>query len=130
MEYPGQEKRRDTRVKHPFTARIRVHQEGGESEESLKWDVVTMRDLSASGVSFNYTKKIESGTVIEFNIAVPFTEEPFQCLGEVCRVDEQPTDRIRTRKIPVYGIAVRFKEIESDVKKTIKKFAEESYAKK
>jgi len=84
MEYQDQERRRDKRIKHPFTARVRVYQEGVEHEESHKWNVVTVRDLSAGGISFNYTEKMQLGTVIEFNIALPFTEELIHCLGKVC----------------------------------------------
>ena len=130
MEYSGPERRRNKRIEQPFMARVQVYQKEVKSRESPGWDIVTIRDLSASGASFNYTEKITLGTVLEFNITLPFTVGPARCLGGVCRVDENPSDRIGIRKTPVYGIATHFIEIESDKKEAINRFAEEFCSKK
>lgn len=118
MEYKGSEKRKYKRIKHSFTARIRLYQGAVNSEQSGKWNIVTIRNLSAAGISFNYNKKIALGTLIELNITLPIGPKPIHCLAEVCRIDESQSDRVR---IPVFGIAVRFIEIESDKKEAINK---------
>lgn len=124
MGSPDLGKRKYKRIKHRFTARIRLYQKEVKPNESLKWDIVTIRDLSAGGVSFNYDKKIPLGTSLEFNIALPFIKEPAHCVAEVCRIDESQSNKIGLKKTRIYWIAVRFIEIESDKKEAIIKFAD------
>ena len=123
MVYAGPEKRGYKRIKHPFMARIRVIQGTVKPEEFDKWNIVTIRNLSAAGISFNYHKKLAIGTVLEFNITLPISPNPIRCLAKVCRVDESKSDRI---KIPIFGVAAHFVEIEGDKKEAINKFVSES----
>ena len=71
---------RALRVARPFTVRICRDL----SAEHARWDIVTAKDLSASGVLFNYDTYLEPGTRVEFRIALPVCE-PVECEGEVVR---------------------------------------------
>jgi len=115
----GPEKRKYKRVNRRLTARVRPYQKNKKPEESVKWDIVTIRNLSATGVSFNYTQKIALDTILEFKIALPFTAEPLHCLGQICRIDEETMIKIKSRGIPIYWIAVRFIDIDTDKKEAI-----------
>lgn len=118
------EKRKYKRVKRPFTASIRPFQETTDANAQGKWDIVTMKDLSASGVLINYTKIIPVGTVLEFNIALPFTEKPIYCLGRVCRIDDTHVEKIKSPRIPVYWIAVSFTDMNETKKQAILKYTD------
>ena len=113
-----QKRRKYQRVKHHFIVRFRVYQ-SENPEESRKWDIVTVRDLSAGGILFNYNKKIPLGTALEFNISLPPPLEAVCCQGTVCRVDEQPLSGKDIKKIPIYGIAASFTELENGKKKAL-----------
>ena len=98
-------------MKRSLMARMRLHQGAPESQSSQKWDIVQIRNLSAGGLSFNYTQEVALGTILEFNIMLPSRPDPIHCLGKVCRVDKGSGERIETTKrITIYGIAVRFLE--------------------
>jgi hypothetical protein len=119
------EKRKFKRIKRPFTAKIRLYSQGGSKEAgSVKWDIVTMKNLSATGMSFNYTKELPVQTVLEFNISVPFIKEPIHCIGQVCRIDRTQVDNSKPLRIPVYWIAVQFKDIDETKKEALVKFSE------
>ena len=126
MEYKGPEKRRYKRMRRSFTARIRVYKGAVKPAESSKWDIVTIRNLSAAGISFNYNKKIALGALVELNITLPINPKPIRCLGQVCRIDETKSAQSDRIQIPIFGIAVRFIEIESDKKEAINKLVSKS----
>ena len=125
MEYPELERRRYKRMKRPFMTRMRIYQQKTNSGIAQKWDIVRIRNLSADGISFNYHKIIPMGAILEFNIMLPFSDKPVRCLGMVSRVDGNPLDIADPKKIPIYGIAVRFTEIEADKKAIIAKFSQQ-----
>ena len=112
-------------MKRPFMTRIRIYQQGINSGIAQKWDIVRIRNLSADGISFNFHKMIPMGAIVEFNIMLPFSDKPVRCLGMVCRVDRSPLDVKDPKKIPIYGIAVRFTQIEADKKAMIAKFSQQ-----
>jgi len=120
MQFP--ERRKYKRIKRPFTARIRTYQTNINTDASAKWDIVTIRNLSAVGVSFNHTQKLTLGTMLEFIIALPFSKEPIYCIGKVSRIDKSQIGDIRTPQIPVYGIAACFTEIDDIGKEAIIKY--------
>jgi len=103
------EKRKHNRVKRPFLARMRPYREVEDPAKPVKWDIVTIKDLSASGVAFNYTKIFPEGTKLEFYFPLPVTAEPLYCIGEVCRIDGSVGGN--TPRISVHRVAVRFTEI-------------------
>lgn len=118
--------KRAKRIRKSFIARFRVHNEKDESyfNDSSKWNIVTINNLSSSGIYFYYNEKIPVDTEIELNISLPFVNEPVHCLGKVCRADEDKKYLAGLRKIPFYGIAAYFEIINEDAQKAIDNFAE------
>ena len=115
------EKRKDKRVKRSCTVKVRSFQKRMDIGQSSGWEIVTMKDLSASGMLFTHTKKIPVGEILEFSISLPSSLEPIHCLGQVCRVLERQTSKISVAYIPVYTIAVFFKDIDASKQEAIKK---------
>ena len=127
MEYQGSERRRYKRMmKCNFTIRFRICCKDSDFIEP-EWNIVIMKNLSACGICFHYTKRIELGTVVEFIIELPKVEHSIHCLGEVCRVDELTCRVSPPGQTHLYGIAVRLTEIETDKQEAINKFVEDSY---
>lgn len=123
---PLTSQKRAKRIQKSFVARFRVHNEGNESyfNDSSKWNIVSIKNLSSSGIFFNYNEDIPIGTELEINISVPFVNEPVHCLAKICRIDEDKKFQAGLRKIPVYGIAAYFEIMDDDKKKAIDNFAE------
>lgn len=111
---PGESRRSFDRLRHPFVAKFRKY-----SDASVKWDVVTIRNVSPGGISFNYTQKFAIGTILELDIGFSSGVGTVHCLGEVCRIDEMPPKRPDLKTIPVYGIAVKFCQLPEDKKEAI-----------
>ncbi|MFH1093563.1 MAG: PilZ domain-containing protein [Candidatus Omnitrophota bacterium] len=120
------EKRQSKRIKRSFTARIKTLQNEDAKEKAVKWDIVTMKDLSASGISFNYTSKIPAKTALELNISLPFVKDGICCAGEVCRIDEKrpvnPMVAITKPPIPVYIIAAYFTQMQDSQKEALESY--------
>lgn len=75
----SEEKRRAPRVCRRFILRAAVF-----GEEPLRWSVVTIHNLSASGVLFTFDKPAREGMLLCFKIDFP--EKVIQCMGRVARV--------------------------------------------
>lgn len=115
------ERRKHKRIRRTCTIRVRPLQEGVSADKAAAWEVVTMQNLSASGMLFTSTKKISEGSLFEFNISSPFIAQPIYCFGQVIRVEERQSSKISVAQIPVYSISVFFKNIDSDKEEAIKK---------
>ena len=50
---------------------------------------VATQDISAGGLRFAYTKAVALGTIINLKIQLAEAERSIDCLGKVCRVEEQ-----------------------------------------
>ena len=111
-------KREYDRLNHSLVVRFRIYR-GKETENPSCWDMVTIRNLSAGGVSFNYTKNIPPETVLEFNIGLAKYGLLVRCLGVVRRVDEIPPSRTDMKAIRIYGVACNFTHIEENDKKAL-----------
>jgi len=120
-------KRSHDRLRHPFLAKFRIYTRSPDQEKS-KWDVVTIRNVSPGGLSFNYTQKFSIGTVLELDIGLSSMVGTIHCSGIVCRVDELPPKRPDIKTIPVYGIAVKFSDLPDDKKEAIEKLIKEFQA--
>ncbi len=125
MEYSRQERRVCKRIKYQFMTRFRIYPQKG-AKESHKWDIATIRNLSAGGLLFNYDKNLAAGTVIEFKITLPFIIEPTHCLGMVCR--SEPFGKSSDSKL--YKIATHFIELDDEKRKIITIHAEKYYSRK
>ena len=118
MAAQHQKKRKYNRIKSRFLVRFRIYK-----AKSPKWDMVTIKDLSARGIYFNYDKKIPLSTLLEFNITLPTITEAIHCQGMVCRVDKQASRRKDIKTRPIYGIFAIFTQIENEKEKIIDAFA-------
>lgn len=116
-----EQKRGSDRLKHSFLAKFRIY-----SDASVKWEVVTIRNISPGGLSFNFTQKFAVGTALELHIGLTSAIGTVQCLGEVCRVDEMPPKRPDLKTITIYGIAVKFTNLPQDKKEAIERLIKES----
>lgn len=85
----AEEKRRHERINGKFVAHfhVRPHQPAGEK----KWDIVTLRNLSAGGILFNYDGRLPEERSIDLKINVPGISDPLICEARIIRI-EPPVD--------------------------------------
>ena len=121
-----QEKRIADRIKHPFLTKMRALTSSGSVDPASKWDIVTLRNLSASGLLFNYGQVFPIGILLEFSISLVGQIQPVNCIGEVCRVDQQnvPDTNAAANQLVLFSVAVRFKEMDADSQAMIKKLSQ------
>ena len=96
--HKGFEKRRYARINKPFIARFKEKDVPG-------WDIVTLQNLGVGGTIFNYNRKFELGSLIDFKIDFPSGENPVKCTGRVIRVEEPYFP-------PIFGVATDFTDID------------------
>lgn len=104
----GAEKRRFKRIEKKFVVTLRVYSDK-KTTLAAKYDIVSLKNISAGGALFAYNKELKIGTLVDLNIASPMLAEPVACLGRIIRV-EPPSQSMLPGQIPLYNIAVRFIE--------------------
>ncbi len=82
----GQKRRKYRRIKKLFMARFRVKQYEGLEMPSAEWDMVPVRDISAGGLAFNYTKNLGFNSLLDFKIAISQSTPTINCVGKIIRV--------------------------------------------
>lgn len=122
------ERRKNKRINYKCSVRIRPMQEGIHEDKIARWDIVTMQNLSASGLLFTTMTKLAVGTMLELTISSSICKEPVHCIGQVSRVSEKDGNKISTAQLSVYLIAAIFKNIDAETKKAIKKICDEYLA--
>ena len=115
-------KKRARRIQRKFITKIRIYQDKSRPDDSPNWNLVTTRDLSSSGIFFNYDQKIPIGTILEFNMTLPFAEN-VHCLGKVRRIEKEAPAKTSIQKIPVYGIAAHFINLDRFIRESLESFA-------
>ncbi len=118
----GSEKRRFKRIKRAFAIRVKPEREGLPEGRIEKWDLVTIHNLSAGGLSFNYSERLKTGTILELKIELPFVKEPVSCHAQVTRTEEVSFQKTGVRKIVLFRIAAEFIEIDLQEKKAIDEY--------
>jgi hypothetical protein len=113
----GQERRKHKRIEQQFIARFQVRPHDSSQEAFKGWDIVTVRNLSAGGVNFNYDKDLGVGAVLDFKVNFPDYEPPISCLAKVLRVDDAPYG--------LFHIAAEFSGVDEKEKKMIENLANE-----
>jgi len=104
-DYAGPDRRKYRRLKTSLM--VKMHTSSFErGDQSVKYDIVTLRNLSAGGLLFNYDKVVEVGTYLEFTIHFPEVEHPVHCKGEVVRIEKAK----QSPPLILYHIAVHFVE--------------------
>jgi hypothetical protein len=74
--------------------------------------MVTVKDLSAGGMQFNYNKNLGIGSLLDFKIDISKSTPTINCVGKVTRIEQsQPHSILR--------IATEFAEIEEHKKEMI-----------
>ena len=115
-------KKRARRIQRKFITKIRIYQRKSKPDDSSNWNLVTTRDLSSSGIFFNYNQKIPIGTILEFNMTLPFADN-LHCLGKVSRIEKEPPVKKGIQKIPIYGIAANFINLDRFIRESLESFA-------
>ena len=87
------------------------------------WDMVTIRDIGAGGILFNYDKPIDVGTQIILKIVFPFKDFPIKCVGSVVRNEKMDSVKYAS----IYRVAAEFKSIAGADSQTIDSVANELY---
>ena len=110
--YKYREKRKYKRTEKPYMARLRIKQYEGLERSSAEWDVVALKDLSAGGALFYYSKYLGLGALLHLKIDVSTATPTVKCAGKVTRIEyTQPHSILR--------IATEFTEIDEQEKEII-----------
>jgi hypothetical protein len=110
---------RATRVARPFVVRINAD----PSAAKPRWDIVTAKDISASGILFNYGQYLEPGSRVQFRISLPICGS-VDCEGEVIR-NVMGTSRGLANSGPaVCAVAAAFRNISESDRQALEDFLE------
>lgn len=91
-------------------ARVRV-------AKGAPWEIVLLKNLSASGCLFQYSERLAVGTIIELRINFPFYQKSIiATVARTIRVESQ------TRS-PLFRVAVEFTSIGKEEQSSIDKAA-------
>ncbi len=116
--YNNQKRRKYKRIEKPYMARLRIKQYEGLEKSSVEWDTVALKDLSAGGALFYYSKYLGIGSLLDLKIDVSTTTPTIKCAGRVTRIEyTQPHSILR--------IVTEFAEIDEHEKKIINTTVEE-----
>lgn len=118
--FKGKERREYKRIKKHFIAKFRVEHKGEPTSGS--WEMVTVENLGAGGVLFNYDKKIEVGSLLDLKINFPGLKDPIECEGKVVRIEEMPHPCL-------FRIATVFIKLDEGQRGIINKVAEAFFVK-
>lgn len=115
MGYAGPNRRKHTRIDRRFMARFRVR---GDAP----WQIVILKNLSASGALFYCDRRLDVGTIVELRINFPlYQKSVIATVARTVRV-ESPVET------SVYRIAVTFTEIGRDEQDSIDRAANDLYS--
>jgi hypothetical protein len=108
----GQKRRKYRRLEKLFRARFRVKQYEGLEMPSAEWDIVPVRNISAGGLAFNYTKNLGFNSLLDFKIDISLFSAAINCVGKIIRVEEPQSHSM-------YRIATEFTEIDKQEKEML-----------
>ncbi len=108
----GQERRIYKRIEKPYMARLRIKQCEGLEISSAEWDIVPLKDLSAGGALFYYSKYLGLASLLDLKIDISTATPTIKCAGKVTRIEyAQPHSILR--------IATEFTGIDEQEKEMI-----------
>ncbi len=85
---------------------------------STGWDMVPVKNLSAGGMLFDYSKNLELDSLLDFKIDISRSTPTINCVGKIIRIEKlQPTSLFR--------IEIKFTDIGEQEKELISKAIEE-----
>ena len=91
MDYSGPEKRRARRIKKPLVLDIRRPSDPPEKE----WGISTVKDLSATGVSFRTDEEFKQGESLMVRVTVLRNVPPVECKATVMRIQPLKNDEYK-----------------------------------
>jgi hypothetical protein len=109
--YKYREKRKYKRKEKPYMARLRVKQYEGLERSSAEWDMVALKDLSAGGALFYYSKYLGLGSLLHLKIDVSTAMPTVKCAGKVTRIEYTQPHSILRIATEFTGIGEQEKEI-------------------
>ncbi len=83
MSYFGPERRKTERIRRQFTVRMRRI----SGNIAGDWDLVLLKDISKSSLSFHHDRAFQEGDLLDLKISIGVDPAPVVCRGEVARVD-------------------------------------------
>ncbi len=113
-----QEKRKYKRINRyeksekPYMARFKIRSDEAQEMEAYDWNSVSLMNISAGGTAFIYNKDLGIGTLLDLKIDVSNSTPTINCVGEIIRID-------KTRHTSMFGIAIKFTEIDEQKKAMI-----------
>ncbi len=93
-------------------ARLRIKQYEGLERSSAEWDMVALKDLSAGGAFFYYSKYLGLDLLLDLKIDVSTAMPTVKCAGKVTRIEHSLAHSL-------IRIAIEFTEIEEQEKEMI-----------
>ncbi len=116
--YNDLERRKYKRKEKPYMARLRIKQYEGLEISSAEWDIVALKDLSAGGALFYYSKYLGLASLLDLKIYLPKSTSTINCVGKITRIEQfKPTS--------VFTIAIKFIDIGEQEKEMINTIVEE-----
>ncbi len=93
--FKGKERRKNPRTETTCLVKFQVQPREVDDVFS-SWDIASAQNISGGGILFNYDKTISPDSILGMYIRFPEFTEPFDCTGQVVRVDESPvSSRVR-----------------------------------
>lgn len=117
--YKGEERRKYKRKEKPFMVKFRTIPLVAKEMVSTDWNVVAVKNLGVGGMLFDYNKKLEPDTLLDFKIDISKSIPAISCVGKIiCVKDLKPASMFR--------VEIEFIDIGEQEKELINKALEES----
>ncbi len=109
--YNGQERRKFKRREKPYMARLRIKQYEGLEISPAEWNIVALKDLSAGGALFYYSKYLGLGSLLDLKIDVSTAMPTIKCAGRITRIEYTQPHSILRIATEFTGIGEQEKEM-------------------
>ena len=100
------ERRQYKRIEKQVMTRLKDNASAG-------WNIIFTRNISAGGMLFNYTQRLDPGWILDFKITLSGMSNPIECTGEVVRSKPVTSLSADPQKegIRMYETAAQFTQI-------------------
>ncbi|MEE9214773.1 MAG: PilZ domain-containing protein [Thermodesulfobacteriota bacterium] len=106
------------RILKQYMARLKIRSDEAQEMESYDWDMVPVKNLSAGGMLFDYNKKLELESLLDFKIDISKHTPTINCVGKVTRAEQ-------FQSTSMFCTAIKFTEIGEQEKEIINTTVEE-----
>ena len=111
-------KRKHKRIDKPYLVRFRIKLHASHENANTDWDMVPVRDLSATGIFFLCKEDLGTNSLLDLKIEISNHVPTICCTGTVIRIKKHLNS-------PMFGVAVEFMDIPEKDKEMINKAVEE-----